>query len=89
MRAFVLFALCIFADAGFLRYVAWFFAAPNCFFVQHSLQFTRRRLKQKLGGFNPEFPLGNLMEKHQKVFFYPNLTYEDAPNGKSGFKGRQ
>ena len=26
-------------------------------------------------------------EKHQKVFFYTNLAYEDAPNGKSGFNG--
>ncbi len=24
-------------------------------------------------------------EKHQKVFFYKNLAYEDAPNGKFGF----
>ncbi len=33
---------------------------------------------------NPEFPLGNWMEKQQKVFFYTNLAYEDADNGKSG-----
>lgn len=28
------------------------------------------------------------MEKKQKVFFYTNLAYEDAPNGKSKLKQR-